>query len=547
MLTAFQKFGLGLANELERSAMSKASDYACKYRIMGPPIQGNWSFKYHPWLIQPHDDPAEEICAQKAAQLGWTEWMLNRMFYTIDILRQSAMYVLPSKKPDCENFNNSRIVPAQELSPHLNTLFQDVSNAFFKRHGSANLLLMGSQKKSQLCSNPVPNMFFDELDQMVQENIVYALERTSGQFERRIAYISTATLENYGINKLFRRSDQKHFFFKCPCCGRMIRFEWPDSLVVWGDDPDHIDLEKSYYICTKCKGKLNHQDKHIFLQNWEWVPKFNNRRMSGYHVDQMYSSTVPPHRLAEYKLRAETNPFYKMELFNQKLGLTYSEEGAKITDEDIDECTKEYVKKQFADLDTIYTMGVDQGARMHYEIKEWKVAYGSNKKDYLDFTLGRVVAEGNLPEFEDLDHLMSAYKIHFCVIDHQPETRKAEEFAARWSGKVLLCHFNNTAIGSVIRRKSDYPMITVDRTYWFDTILARVKKRTAEYPANLSQEYKDHIKAPTRTYTLKDNRPVGVYVSNEPDHLALACLYNELAFVLYSDMAVVEYINAEVL
>ena len=223
--------------------------------MMGQPIPGLWTFKYHPWLRGMHDAEDRMCIGQKAAQLGYTEAVLNVTFFRLDVEQKSCMYVLPSRTPDASDFSSSRFDAALELSTHLQNLFCDVKNVGHKRAGSANLLLRGANSRGGLKSMPVAFLVFDELDEMNQDNVILGEERVAGQFDWQIWKISTPTAPNHGINAEFLLSTQEHFVFKCPCCSRLTRLIYPDCLVIEGEHRPHTwyelskDLLSVVHIC----------------------------------------------------------------------------------------------------------------------------------------------------------------------------------------------------------------------------------------------------------------------------------------------------------
>ena len=148
---------------------------------MGQPFPGPWSFKYHPWIEEMHDAEEEMIVGQKGAQLAFTECVLNKAFFNIDVKGVSVLYVLPANTPDASDFSKARFDPALELSPHLSKLFSHVKNIGHKRAGSANLYIRGSRSRSQLKSIPVGFIILDEVDEMQQANVPLAFERAAGQ------------------------------------------------------------------------------------------------------------------------------------------------------------------------------------------------------------------------------------------------------------------------------------------------------------------------------------------------------------------------------
>jgi len=223
-------------------------------------------------------------------------------------------------------------------------------------------------------------------------------------------------------------------------------------------------------------------------------------------------------------------------------------EGAKISDKNIEDCTGTYTKGSKGIPNALITMGVDVGKWLHYEIDQWYL-----KTQATDISLAascRILREGMVKDFEELDRLMFDFMVRFCVIDANPERRKALEFAQRLWGRVRLCFYGNAINGKQIHLHSeDEHTLTVDRTSWMDLSLGRFKNRTITVPIDLSKEYKDHIKAPVRIYGEDSNgNPVGKYVTgtNEDDHFAHARNYAEIALPLGANLAQSQNISGDV-
>jgi len=520
---------------LKRKSITTCSEWAEHYRVMGQPFPGLWTFKYHPWIREMHDDKAEMVVGQKGAQLAYTECVLNKAFYNIDALGISVLYVLPAATPDASDFSKARFDPALELSPHLRNLFSHVKNIGHKRAGSANLYIRGSRSRSQLKSLPVGFIVLDEVDEMKQANVPLAFERTSGQVIKQSFLVSTPTIDNYGINEYFRRSTQNHFFFPCPSCGKSTRLIFPECLVITADEITDPKIQDSYIVCKECKNKLDHETKHEWLAKGKWVPSHPDRLISGYHVSQLYSCTVRPSALGDSYLRAQTNPSDEQEFWNSKLGLTHIVEGARVTEKDIDACKGEFKKATTGISGRFVTMGVDVGKWLHYEIDEW---YFDDEKISQDINLVarcKLLTEGKVINFEQLDELMKVFMVHFCVIDANPERRKALEFAQRFYGRVRLCFYARGINTKVIHLHADEDAtMNVDRTSWLDLSFGRFRRRAIALPQDISLEWQQHMKALVRVYTKDaDGNPIGSYVKgNEDDHYAHARTYSEMALPL---------------
>jgi len=497
---------------------------------MGQPFPGKWTFKYHPWLRDMHDCAAELVIGQKSAQMGYTETALNKVFFNIDIKGVSCLYILPSEKPDASDFSTSRFDPALDASDHLRNLFSDVRNIGHKRAGTANLFVQGSRSRSQMKSIPVGYITYDELDEMQQENISLAHERVSGQLEHQEFMVSTPTIQGVGINKYFVNSTQHHFFFKCPCCSKLTELTYPECIVITAEHENDLRLRDTHLICKECKGVLPHEDKVSFLKNGIWVPEYTDRDSVGFYVNQLYSMTVKPKEIAISAIRAHFDPTDEQELYNSKLGVPHEVKGARVKDTDLQSCQGEYCK-----VDSgvgFITMGVDVGKFLHYEIDSWSIKHGGT--DVSTMAQPRLLTEGTVVEFEELDILMKKFQITFCVIDANPERRKAMEFAKRFYGHVRLCFYGNAVKGkTLILHKEEELTVTVDRTSWLDLSLGRFKSESIVLPKDLSLDYKKHVKAPVRIYEKdKSGNQVGRYTHTGDDHFAHARNYSEIALPL---------------
>lgn len=529
-----------LSNGLNRKSIQSCSRWAEQYRVMGKPFPGPYSFKYHPWAKEMHDSDAEFNVGMKAAQMGFTECVLNVCFYSIDILGEDVLYVLPNAKPDAANFSASRFDSALDLSAHLRTLFSDVQNVGHKRAGAANMFIRGSGARTGLKSISTPIIILDELEEMHQENIPLAFERASGQLEddRRIWMISTPRAHKGGIHKHFLRSSQDHFFFKCPCCSRSTELIYPDCLVVVGENEDDLRINESHYICKECKGTLNHKSKIEWLSNGIWVPSFTGRSMRGFHIPQLYSMTVSPISLAQTHFKAMKDPAQETELWNSKVGVPHEVKGARVTDKELEDRVRDY--EMFDSFDGDFTtMGVDVGKQLHVVITSWRIGAKANE-DINAASESRIIWTGCVDEFEQLDGLMHRYNIRSCVIDANPETRKAREFASRFWGHVHPCWYGRDIKGKVINLNEESQTVTVDRTSWLDCSLSRFRNKTTILPSTLRPEWKEQVKAQVRIYEKdRDGNDRARYITPEgEDHYGHAWNYNEIALPLAYNVGV---------
>ena len=428
-----------ISSGLARKSITRCSEWAEHYRKLEIEVRGEgkktrpWSFRRYPWLRDMHDSDAEMNIGQKAAQLGYTEAVLNRTLFTIDIKNRDCLYVLPSWKPDASDFSEARFNHSIELSEHLSEMFSDVSNIGHKRAGTANLYIRGAKSRSQLKSIPVSQIVIDEKDEMPQDHVPLAFERMSGQMHREVWQISTPTYPEYGINKDFLTSSQNHFFFRCPHCSRSSVLIFPDCLVITGESLTDPTLKESHIICKECKTKLDHETKEYWLLDGFWIESFEQRDVKGWYVNQLYSPTLPPAEIAKTVIKAQLDPAEDQELHNSKMGVPHVVKGAGVTDQQLDECIKSYRMMSSYNGNRIVTMGIDVGWPMcHVEIDEWLLP-NTGVVDINLASVPRVIFLETIHGFDDLRRLFSEFRVHFAVIDSQPERRMALEFANSYS------------------------------------------------------------------------------------------------------------------
>ncbi len=374
---------------------------------------------------------------------------------------------------------------------------------------------------------------------MDQRAIWLALERLSGQIHKFVFSLSTPTIPNFGIHKLFLQGTQEHFYFKCPRCGRRTEFVFPDCLEICGESITDPNLGRSHLKCKECRRKIEHEEKPDFLGNAEWHPTvLVDEDHRSFQINQMYSYTVSPKELAVAYFRGVGDEAAMVEFYNSKQGLPYIPDGGQVTDSEIENAVRGYFKEnQRPDIgtDRCIVMGIDQGKMNHIVVAEYFVEIGA---DVNASAQCKILAEFKLPgdDFELLDPLMREWQVKACVIDADPQINDARRFARRFPGYVYLCRYRRGVTGKelqVSEEDSGAPIITVDRTNWLDASMGRFHSDRILLPADTTLEFKDHVKALVRTYEKDDQgNPRAVYLNTGPDHFGHAFNYAEIALPL---------------
>lgn len=508
-----QRFVQVVVNGLQSASVSTCSRWAMRYRVMGNPFPGPFSFTYHPWLREMHDDRRPLCVGKKAAQMGYTETMLNISFYALDKLHRDVMYVLPNATPDAANFSVARFDAALERSPYIANMFQNTKNVKLKRAGGQSLYVQGSRSRAHLKSIPAPQVILDEYEEFDEQALPLVVERMSGSTEKQLWMISTPLVPNYGIDKEYSTTDQRHFFFNCPSCNRLTELSYPESLVITADEVTDPAVHNSHYICRECRAVLPHDTKPLWLASGQWVPSFPSRETSGYYIPQLYSCTITPGEMAISALKSQLSAVDEQEFYNSKLGDSHVVANAVITDDIINSCIRNYLMDdpKYLQSNLCTTLGIDVGTNCNWQVTQYSVRSKVKSTDINQEARARVIAAGTFRDFEkDPDELMRKYAPAICVVDRMPETRAATRFARRWPGQVVLCHYGNSIsqrdVSGLHPDGTVDEFVTVDRTSWLDQSLSRFKNGTIFIPKNLPKEYPAHIKALVRVYQRTEDK-----------------------------------------
>lgn len=533
-----KQFFKSIVSAGQKRSSTKASIWAQNYRIM--PGNKPWRFTRHPWLEGMHDSSAEYNIGQKAAQLGFTELVLNLAFFNMDVKHRDCLYVLPAQRPDAYDFSSARVSSAVELSPHLANMYA-TSNAGHKRLGTSNFYIRGSRSKSGLKSVPIGFLVLDELDEMTKENVPLAIERCSGQQEYQIWMISTPTIENKGINYQYNQSTKEHFFFKCQSCSRHIELTFPEAFELVGESSTDPKVMESYVKCPKCSVKIPHETKYQWMSDSLWIPEEPGRLKRGFHVNQLYSSAAATHpgNIAAHWFRAQDDEQEAQEFNNSKMGTVYEARGARVQESQINTCISDFFKTDPRRAGLV-TCGIDVAAnKLHCVALHWQVPDNAGGPAANEFCKPRLIDQLTIDpkKIRDLYEWIESMRPEKFVIDAQPERNLSRNLCQRFPGRGWMCLYVQGVSGKLLKKggDEDETLVHVDRTSWLDLTLGRIKTNTILLPRDIDEEYRTNIKALVRL--VREQRDGNLFASYEKsdaahDHYAHAQNYAEIALKL---------------
>jgi len=473
---------------------------------MPKPYEGPMNFTYHPWSVDIVNYDGPELYAEKSAQMGFSVDMMVIAFHALDQRRLSVLYGLPNQIPDARDFSTARFNPLIKSSPYIANMFTDINSIGLKMCGNNALYIRGSGGKAAFDSIPVGMVILDEIDKMSEHAIRRAVERQSAQIEKFFRGISTPSVPDFGIDKLYKTSTQDDYTFRCPHCSKYITLIFPDSLVITADSHHDPKIKDSHLICTECSHKLSHIAKPEYLKKGKWIPKYPDRIARGVTISQLYSCSKRPHEIAIAYLKSFDSPVEEQELHNSILGLPHIVEGAKIDENTINSCIRipGYRNGDLSLAKGFITMGIDVGRHFHISIVKWRFPQ-ENLTDPHHQAIGTLIWQGKIPrispDFTELDKVLHSWpEMQAIVIDAAPERASSLSFAKRYKGLAFTCDYNESAKGKEIQHDANGLRVSVNRTMYLDLALSRIndQKPRIFFPMDLDQEYKIHLQALVR-------------------------------------------------
>lgn len=424
---------------------------------------GIFSFKDHEYQIEPMGFRGRRKCCMKGTQGGWTEMevldCLHGMIH--HRLPLGTLYMFPNADVVRE-FSQSRFNPlilANRLTigKYVKPGGKGTDTTSLKKIHDAFLFLRGarlSQKVGpnddidesvQMISIPVDRLVFDEIDKMDLEVIEKAKGRLGHSEIKEERYIANPSIPDFGIDKIFQKSDQRHWFRRCSCgewtCAEL---SFPDCVKIRQDGSGYIG-------CNKC-------GKEIPIWNGEgsaeWVPSApeNSSYMFGYRWSQLTSVFNDPAEILEdYVNPPEGN---LGDVVRLRLGLPYIAAEDRLTQADVLACCGNNI--QLHSHSGPCAMGLDVGKLMHLAIG------AKTGRDRYEIYKTAILSSWN-----DVHDMCRRFGVRSGVVDIRPYEDSAREFQKSEPYRIFLCEYKeNMPTSANYNIKTG--IVAVGRTEIFD-------------------------------------------------------------------------------
>lgn len=472
----------------------------------------------HEYLIEPMQSTARRSVFKKSTQMGATEKGVLRTLHGMIYGRypKGVLYLFPTGD-DVSDFsrsrfkglmNNNPLTIGQFVGSTESTEIKQIGKSWLYLRGARSTSKVEGEKKesSKLRSIPVDKIVFDEIDLMDPDMVFLALQRLADSEIKEEEYISSPTIPDFGIDKLYQESDQRVWVIRCPRCRRdcCLELDFPESVKFRKDG-------SAYRSCSKCGEELQPKDGR-------WIAQKPGVDTMGWWISRLNSLKEDPGVI----LRQFENPpnGNLAEVYNSILGMAYIAAENRLTVNDVYSCCGTHIL-QVKDNGPC-GMGIDVQGKTLVCVIGKKVAGGKKK----------IVWIGEVPDFSDAIELAKRFGVRTVAIDAYPETRKAREFQKSSGVPTYLCVYRDKIKGGE-KMDEETGMVDLARTEICDMTHMNVVKGVYLFPRrgpqveefarqmiNIAKVLEEDEKRGTKLYRY---RKLG------PDHFRHALNYFEVA------------------
>ena len=449
----------------------------------GTPIE----FKDHTFLIDPYIDNSEKQVIIKCSQIGWSTLAILRSFHLAKYARANIIHSFPSRNMSKE-FVVPKVDPLIARNPVIKSMIKTDTSSLKEIDGRF-IYYRGSYDVSEAISISAHILIQDEYDRSNQKILkTYRSRLDDAKRERpELGWewqFSNPSIPGYGVDVWWQMSDQKHWFIKCPHC----EYDW---YMKW---PDNINMDTQEKVCAKCGGIFDRETQ----TNGRWVKKYNDRKISGYWISQLFVPWISAEKIIEDS-RGDQEIFH-----NFTLGLPYVSKDTSVTREAIIKCLSPGFNPR-----TAVAIGVDNGIEKHYVI--------GNRHGIFEMGVTR--------DWEEIEKLRNRYGA-VMVIDALPYPNTPTQMAEKYPGKVFI-HFFQADKKNMGVIRWEGRVVKSDRTKIIDAVVAEINSGDVTY--NLTQsQMEDYIHHWEQMFRVIEKTPMGTMkprwqtIEGRPDHFAFA-------------------------
>jgi len=366
-------------------------------------------FDTHPFLFDIYADQSQNLCCMKAAQIGLSTLAILKNHNDAKNYKMDIIYTLPTDS-DVNVFVGGKV---NRIIANNQSMIDDVADKDSiqqKQVGESMIYFRGTWSKKAAIMVTADRLVHDEKDSSKLDVIADYQARLQHSVFKQTHSFSHPDLPETGIHADWLKSDQKHWFVKCPHCSEWQYLSW--DLI--NNNKMSICLERRIFRCKKCDKQIPDYAR----KNGQWVAKYKDRQMSGYWVPLLIAPWVSADEIIKKHEDKDITDWF---FYTRVLGLPYADASSKLLrDSFMQNLTGSLWNPPQQERIVI---GIDTGLKLDYVM--------GNKNG--------LFYHGDCDDYRELDDLMTRYQKAIAVIDAGGDLIGSRQFHAKWPGRVFLC------------------------------------------------------------------------------------------------------------
>jgi hypothetical protein len=420
--------------------------------------KGNYSFDGREYLLEPMRSKFNRRAYIKGSQGGGSTTEILKSFHGMIFGRYpgGVLYLFPSTEA-MQGYSKAVMGPLIQanrgaIGRYVRNIKSNTDSASLKQINGSNLFMRGAGLPkiiegegyaAMLQGITVDKVVFDEIELMDEKAIAKAKARMGDSEVEEEVYIGNPGIPDRGIDAVFQRSDQRHWFRKCQRCGEWTCAElsFPDCVKIRPDGTGYIG-------CNKC-------GQRVFVRDGQWVAGYRDK--SDYMHGYQWSHLTSPNNDPASVLEDFTNPpdGNLADVYRLRLGLPYISSEEKLTESQVLACCGPFMMPSKDPGPCAF--GLDVGIVKHLVIGK---RIGQNNFE--------IVKIARLSEWSQIEHVIDEFNCQSGVVDARPYQDEARRFQGEMDHiRTFLCEYSDST--TLARNFNIHTkMVKVNRTEIFD-------------------------------------------------------------------------------
>ena len=343
------------------------------------------------------DPGVRQITTPKGAQISYTTYLANIMSYMICEEPGPGLYIT-STAENAQDWSEREWQPRIEDCAPLKALVlprRDAIKKLSSAFQTATLKFVGAQSENNLQSRPIRYLYCDEAERWPFGFLDQAKARVSSYPDSHKIFVgSTLDAEDGPTWQEWLNSSQHLVHVPCPNCREYLVLDFFKH-IKWQRQTDNADLfgetkwdikraaAETYFECDLCGAPAQITQQHAMVAQME--ARASNPAASPSHKGLHIPTLLSPYKtwgdIVRHWLEMKATVEGKKQFFNLYLGLPWSHEEMKITDEKLLLCRAggdhSYLLRQCPIDPVLCTFAADVGEKLTHWTVEARAADGT--------------------------------------------------------------------------------------------------------------------------------------------------------------------------